>query len=42
MKTLLLPQPPKVEMDFSDAQLTGFAGRSALSQAADRLTQAEQ
>ena len=33
----VLPRPPKVEMDFTDAQLTGFGGWSVLGQMADRL-----
>jgi len=31
----LLPRPPKVEIDFTDAQLTGFGGWSVLGQLAD-------
>ena len=26
----VIPRPPKVEMDFTDAQLTGFGGWSVL------------
>ena len=33
----VLPRPPKVEMDFTDAQLTGFGGWSVLGQMAERL-----
>ena len=33
----LLPRPPKVEIDFTDAQLSGFGGWSVLGQMADRL-----
>ena len=31
------PRPPRVEMDFTDAQLTGFGGWSVLGQMAERL-----
>ncbi len=33
----LLPRPPKVEIDFTDAQLAGYGGWSVLGQMADRL-----
>ena len=33
----VLPRPPKVGMDFTHAQLTGFGGWSVLGQMADRL-----
>ena len=32
-----IPRPPKVEMDFTDAQLTGFGGWSAPGRMAERL-----
>ncbi len=35
--TTVIPRPPKVEMDFTDAQLTGFGGWSVLGQMASRL-----
>ena len=35
--TTVIPRPPKVEMDFTDAQLTGFGGWSVLGQMAARL-----
>ena len=33
----LLSRPPKVEIDFTDAQLTGFGGWSVLGQMEERL-----
>ena len=33
----VIPRPPKVEMDFTDAQHTGFGGWSVLGRMADRL-----
>ena len=33
----VIPRPPKVEMDFTDAQLTGFGGWSAPGRMAERL-----
>ncbi len=33
----VIPRPPKVEIDFTDAQLTGFGGWSVLGRMADRL-----
>ncbi len=33
----VLPRPPKVEMDFTDAQLTGFGDWSVLGRMAERL-----
>ncbi len=33
----VIPRPPKVEMDFTDAQLTGFGGWSVLGRMAERL-----
>ena len=33
----VIPRPPKVETDFTDAQLTGFGGWSVLGRMAERL-----
>ena len=33
----VIPRPPKVEMDFTDAQLTGFGGWSVPGRMAERL-----
>ena len=33
----VFPRPPKVEMNFTDAQLTGFGGWSVLGQMTARL-----
>lgn len=34
---MVRPRPPKVEMDFTEAQLTSFGGWSVLGQMAERF-----